>query len=63
MVRLGRGVQRIDDGDLDPKGISLKDNPSASCLLPSAFQGGSLVNFYLYYERMGLLTFLNPLFT
>ena len=27
-----RTIQRIDDGDLDPQGISLKDNPSASCL-------------------------------
>ena len=38
-----RTIQRIDDGDLNPKGISLKDNPSAICHLPSAFQGRSLV--------------------
>ena len=42
----GRGQKfTCSDGDLDPKRISLKDNPpSASCLLPPAFQGVSLVN-------------------
>ncbi len=56
----GRGQKfTYSDGDLDSKGISLKDNPSASCLLTEglssevssevytprpAFQGASLVN-------------------
>ncbi len=51
----GRGQKfTYSDGDLDSKGISLKDNPSASCLLPPAFQGGRLVNEYERDEKVNI---------
>ena len=55
-------IQRIDDGDLDPQGISLKDNPSAICLLPSAFQGGSLVKQYIESKSILSRPLYDPLY-